>query len=243
LIGGVRVRAPGRAPISSTMVQSSPRIVRSRRAVRSEGAVVGRRAQTLRVAMVRDRSSSPCHAPVAKRKSGRLRICQTGSSNLPGGSTFPGRLTVRRRIVNPRNGVRLTAGEIYRRLGELADPAGSDPAVLADVSVQVARRRPYNANHTKPGCPERQSGLTVNQLRVSATGVRVSHPAPSPRSSVEERAFPRRMSASSILAGEPIDREEPAGTATGFGPVMTWFDSTLPNQTCARSKRGIAPDF
>jgi hypothetical protein len=69
-----------------------------------------------------------------------------------------------------------------------------------------------------PGCTERQSGRIVDALRVKRYG-------------------------SSSLSPGTIDREEPAGTATGFGPVMTWFDSTLPNQTRARSKRGIAPDF
>ena len=68
------------------------------------------------------------------------------------------------------------------------------------------------------GLPERQSGRAVNALRASATGVRVSHPAPSPRSSAEERAFPRRMAASSTLAGETSDREEPAWDGNGFWP-------------------------
>jgi len=66
--------------------QLSPRVARSRRAARFEGAVVGRRAQRPGVAMVRDRASSPCHAPVAKRKGTGLRIRSSGGSIPPGGS-------------------------------------------------------------------------------------------------------------------------------------------------------------
>ncbi len=51
------------------------------------------------------------------------------------------------------------------------------------------------------------------------------------------------MSASSILAGESIDREEPAGTATGFGSVMTWFDSTLPNQHAREANEELHRTF
>jgi hypothetical protein len=51
------------------------------------------------------------------------------------------------------------------------------------------------------------------------------------------------MCASSTLAGESIDREEPAGTATGFGPVMTWFDSTLPNQRAREANEELHRTF
>lgn len=51
------------------------------------------------------------------------------------------------------------------------------------------------------------------------------------------------MSASSILAGESNGREEPAGTAAGFGPVMTWFDSTLPNQHAREANEELHRTF
>jgi hypothetical protein len=51
------------------------------------------------------------------------------------------------------------------------------------------------------------------------------------------------MAASSTLAGESIDREEPAGTATGFGPVMTWFDSTLPNHYAREANEELHRTF
>ena len=80
---------PGRRRFDSVRSHHhlSPRVARSRRAARLVGAVVGRRAQGSGVAVVCDRSSSPCHAPVAKRKGTGLRIRSRGGSIPSGGST------------------------------------------------------------------------------------------------------------------------------------------------------------
>jgi hypothetical protein len=84
LIGCVRVRAPGRAPmfIDDDAIVTQDRAFTASRAIRRRRR--GATCATLRVAMVRDRSSSPCLAPVAKRKSSGLRSRKPGVQISPG---------------------------------------------------------------------------------------------------------------------------------------------------------------
>lgn len=126
---------------------------------------------------------------------------------------------VRRRIVNPFIGVRIAAGELYRRLGELADPAGSDPAVLADVSVQVARRRPKHGAIA----PCRVAGAAIgarckcaahNALREFESLTRHHLPVAQWKSVRFRGAWPRVR----LSPGRPNDREEPAWDGNGFWP-------------------------